>query len=56
MNFTTIIAGLTLCKLWSWSATSTAWITSRAERYSSKIKGYDHAAHGLASSAGTGLA
>jgi hypothetical protein len=27
----------------------------RAERHSSKIKGYDHAAHGLAPSAGTGL-
>jgi hypothetical protein len=56
MNFTTIIAGLTPCRLWSWSATSTALPTSRAERYSSKITGYDHAAHGLAPSAGTGLA
>jgi hypothetical protein len=56
MNSTTIIAGLTPCRLWSWSATSTAWITSRAERYSSKIKDYDHAAHGLAPSAGAGLA
>ena len=29
---------------------------SRAKRYSSRIKGYDHAAHGLAPSAGSGLA
>jgi hypothetical protein len=27
---------------------STAWTASRAGRDSSKIKGYDHAAHGLA--------
>lgn len=48
MNSTTIIAGLTPCKLRSWSATSTAWTTSRAERYSSKIEDYDHAALRLA--------
>jgi hypothetical protein len=30
MNSTTIIAGLTPGELWSWSAASTAWTTSRA--------------------------
>jgi hypothetical protein len=55
MNSTTIIAGLTPYKLWSWSATSTARTTSRAERHASKITGYDHTVHDLAPSAGTGL-
>jgi len=56
MHSTMIIAGLTPCRLWGWSATSTARTTSRAERHSSKITGYGHVAHGLTPNAGAGLA